>query len=181
MLAVILVAEGTQDEEFLYPYYRLKEDDFEVVSVGSGEVASKKGSLVVYGKYKIPLPVNDLSSNLLHEKYLGADLVIVPGGWQGPEILRDDKNVLDYLRYMNEKNRTIGAICHGPWVLNSAGISDGRTLTCFHRMKYDVICAGGRYVEAGVVVDKNLVTAPHYNNNPEFMREVLKNVRERRS
>ncbi len=63
--------------------------------------------------------------------------------------------------------------CHGPSVLISAGIVKGRKMTCYRGMKDDLANAGALYEDSCVVVDRNIVTAPHYRNNPEFMREVL--------
>jgi arylsulfatase A-like enzyme len=45
------------------------------------------------------------------------------------------------------KGKTIGAICHGPWVLCSAGVLKGRRATCFFAIKDDVINAGAKYMD----------------------------------
>jgi protease I len=67
----------------------------------------------------------------------------------------------------------VAAICHGPQVLISAGLLKGKKATCFSGMKDDLINAGATYVDAPVVVDGNLITSPHYRNNPEFMKAIL--------
>ncbi len=55
----------------------------------------------------------------------------------------------------------------------SAGIVRGRDVTCYPGCKDDLINAGGNWIEAPVVVDKNLVTAPHFRDNAAWMRATL--------
>lgn len=163
MKSVIIVDKGVQDEEYIYPYYRLQE-------VGELEVAVKHIGPEYKGKYGIPIKPTIATCNLNADDF---DLVIIPGGWESPEKVRQDKFVLDFLVKMNEQNKIIGAICHGPWVLASANICKGRNMTCYQGMKDDLVNAGAIYVDAPVVKDGNIVTAPHYRNNPEFMKAVL--------
>lgn len=162
--AVILADNRVQDEEYIYPYYRLQEANFKV----SVATSSKEQ---VHGKYGIPIKTTMHTSDLSENDF---DLVIVPGGMESPEKMRRDKYVLDFLQAMNKSKKVIGAICHGPWVLVSAKVIKDRQLTCYHGMSDDLINAGGIYCgEKTVVVDNNLVTSPHYRNNPEFMKAVL--------
>ncbi len=163
MRAVIITAQGVQDEEFIYPYYRLQEAGFDL------DVATITGR-DVQGKYGIPVIATASSYNLAAHKY---DLAVIPGGWEAPERVRQNDHVLRFLRDMDKEGKTIGAICHGPSVLISAGIVKGRKMTCYRGMKDDLVNAGALYEDSCVVVDRNIVTAPHYRNNPEFMREVL--------
>ena len=43
--------------------------------------------------------------------------------------------------------------CHAAWVLCSAGILEGRTVTSFFAIKDDVIHAGAKWVDEEVVVE----------------------------
>jgi len=163
MKAVILAEKDVQDEEYIYPYYRLQEEGFEL------DVAVTNCTEKVVGKYGIPIKAN-ISFNLLWaENY---DLVVIPGGW-APEKMRMNSYVLNFVKKCDEMGKVIAAICHGPQVLISAGIVKGRKVTGYVGIKDDITNAGATYVDAGVVVDGNLVTSPHYKNNPEFMRETL--------
>ena len=38
--------------------------------------------------------------------------------------------------------KTVGSICHGPWLLCSARVLNGKRATCFYSIKDDVINAG---------------------------------------
>jgi len=161
--AVILLGAGVEDTEFAYPYYRLQEAGFTV------DVATK-GRVDVTGKWGLPIPATVDAEKISEPDY---ELAVVPGGYESPDRVRQIKNVLALLRAFDAKGKVISSVCHGPWVLISAGIVRGRHVTCYPGCKDDLINAGADYVEAPVVVDRNLVTSPHFRNNPEWMRETL--------
>jgi protease I len=160
---VIITAQNFQDEEVIYPYYRLLEEGYAV------EVATPD-KLAVYGKYGVPARVTMDTKDLKADEF---DAVILPGGFEAPDRVRIRKEVLQFVREMNDKGKIIAAICHGPWICISAGIVKGKKLTAYISIADDVRNAGGKYVEENVVIDGNLITAPHYRNNGEFMRAVV--------
>ena len=162
--AVIITGPGFQDEEYIYPYYRLQEAGFKV------DVAVK-GKETIIGKYGLPVkPTMDTAA--LDEKDF--DLVILPGGYEAPDRVRQIKEVLAFVKAMYEKNKIVSTICHGPWILISAGIVKGKKVTGYVGIKDDLINAGAEYVEAPVVVDGNIISSPHYKYNGDWMRETLK-------
>jgi protease I len=162
--SVIITAQGFQDEEFVYPYYRLLEAGLTV------DVATKDKTLV-HGKYGVParptMSTMDLNADLF-------DVVLLPGGFEAPDRIRLLPEVLEFVRGMDARGKLIAAICHGPWVLISAGIVKGRQMTAYWSIEADVRNAGAdyRHMES-VVVDRNLITSPHYNNNGDFMKSVI--------
>jgi protease I len=161
---VIITAPGFQDEEYVYPYYRFLEAGFEV------DVATKDGATVL-GKYGIPAKATLATTDLRADKY---DVVYLPGGFEAPDRVRLLPEVQEFVRDMDRQGKLLAAICHGPWILISAGVTKGRKMTAYWSIEADVRNSGAEYQhKAPVVVDGNLITAPHYNNNPEFMREVV--------
>jgi protease I len=55
----------------------------------------------------------------------------------------------------------------------------GRKATGYISIADDIRNAGATYLEQDVVVDGNLITAPHYRNNGDFMKAVLKTMNEK--
>lgn len=161
--ALILVADGFQDEEFIYPYYRLKEEGWEVDVYPGGR-----------GKYGIPAKPEGRTSIVAWD--LPWECVIVPGGWQSPELVRQMPDALSIVRAMNKLNRCIAAICHGPLVLISAGIMEGVAATCYKGMKDDLVNARAQWLDEPVVEYVNIVTAQHYRDSGRFMKAVLHSV-----
>lgn len=160
---VIITAANFQDEEFTYPYYRLLEEGYSV------DVATPDKT-VVYGKYGVPAKPTLDTKDL---KVSDFDAVILPGGFEAPDRLRIRKEVLKFVKDMFDSNKIVAAICHGPWVCISAGIIKGKKATGYISIAEDIKNAGATYLEENVVVDGNLVTAPHYRNNGDFMKAVI--------
>jgi len=100
--------------------------------------------------------------------------VIIPGGVQAPDRLRRHKEILDFVRRMSEKDKLVAAICHGAWVLISAGITKGRRMTCFFSIKDDLVNAGAKYVDEPVVVDGRLITSRQPGDLPEFCKAIIR-------
>ena len=161
--AVILAERGFQDEELIYSYYRLQEAGWYV------NVASPTGD-IVHGKFGVPARVDRAIEDLEVNNY---DAVILPGGFEAPDRLRMRRDVQSFVRDMCEGGKLVAAICHGPWILISAGICKGRTLAGYDSIRPDIENAGGKYSHAAVVTDGNLITAPHYRNNGDFMKAVI--------
>lgn len=161
---VIITAQNFQDEEFTYPYYRLLEEGYSV------DVATPD-KLAVYGKYGVPARPTIDTKDLKAADY---DLVVLPGGFEAPDRLRIRKEVLSFVKDMYEKNKVVAAICHGPWICISAGIIKGKRATGYMSIADDIRNAGAIYVEEDVVIDGNLITAPHYRNNGDFMKATIK-------
>lgn len=162
--SVIITGPGFQDEEFVYPYYRLLEAGCVV------EIATKDGA-VVHGKYGVPARATMPTTGLSADRF---DLVVLPGGFEAPDRVRLDTDVLRFIRAMNAAGKVIAAICHGPWILVSAGILGGRRVTGYMSIADDLRNAGAEYVDASVVEDGNLITSPHYRDNGAFMKAVVR-------
>jgi len=162
-LAVISVAQGFQDEEYVYPDYRLLEAGFEV------RVATPSGGDVL-GKYGVPARATMSTAEALS---LTPDLLLIPGGFESPDRLRIDEPTLEMSRRAMAGATLVAAICHGPWVLISADTVRGRRCTAYTSVHVDLRNAGAEVIDQPVVVDGDLVTADHYRNNGPFMAATL--------
>jgi len=161
---VIITAQGFQDEEVIYPYYRLLEAGFIV------DIATKDGQ-IVYGKHGVPARATMSTHDLKADDF---QLVVLPGGFEAPDRVRLLPEVLEFVREMDAGKKLIAAICHGPWILISAEITKGRKMTAYWSIEADVRNSGANYQhKVPVVIDGNLITSPHYNNNGDFMKAVV--------
>lgn len=160
----ILVDTAYQEMEVWYPYYRFQEAGAECIfaAAEAGKVyASKMGYPVTAQLSYDALNVDDF------------DGVVIPGGY-APDYIRRHAKALQFVHDMDEQGKLVASICHGPWVLCSAGILKGRRATCFFAIKDDVIHAGAEYEDAEVVVDQNLVTSRKPEDLPAFTRASIK-------
>jgi protease I len=168
MKALIITSKLVQDHEFIYPFYRLKEEgmDVHVSNLSDMQVDGFFGT-------KIPPQKDDIIVNLKNIKVEDYDLLILPGGVKSMEILRLDKNSVEIIKIFNSKNKIIAAICSGVMMLISADILRSRKITGYYAWKQDFINAGGIFVDSPTVIDGNLITSPHYKYNGEWMRDVI--------
>jgi len=165
--AVIITGPGFEDVEALYPYYRLQEEGIvvDVATSNDSEVKGKHGILLAP------------TVKLKHLKVAAYDAVIVPGGLEGPDRVRQQPAAVAFVRNMFLKGKLVSSICHGPWVLASADILKGKKATCYIGMKDDLIHAGARYTGAPVTVDGNLITSDHPRHVTDWIRETIRYLR----
>ena len=161
--AAMFVDNNYQDMEVMYPYYRLIEAGFAVELIGP-----EKGK-VYNGKYGYPAMAGKSYPEARSDDY---DLLVIPGGF-APDKIRMDRDAKRLTWEMVNAGKVVAAICHGPWVLVSAGVIKGRKLTSYIAIKDDVVNAGGLWEDAEVVVDGRLVTSRKPDDLPAFMRAVL--------
>jgi protease I len=159
----ILAEQQYEDQELWYPLFRLREAGAEVFVVGTGtadEYQSKHGYTV---------KVDGEAETVNAAQF---DAVIIPGGY-APDHMRRSPAMIRLVREAHEQGKIVAAICHAGWMLASAGIAEGRTLTCFKSIKDDLVNAGANYVDREVVRDGNLITSRFPNDLPAFMREII--------
>ncbi len=158
----ILVGPEYEDLEVWYPKLRLEEAGYDTPLVGMGETKYR-------GKWGYPAvmdrPVQDVDPTSLCG-------VLAPGGW-APDKLRRDPAVLALVRTVHEAGGLVATICHGAWILISAGIVRGRTLTSTVGIRDDVINAGAIWVDQPSVIDGNIVSARVPSDLPAFARDML--------
>jgi protease I len=156
----VLVDALYQEMEVWYPVFRFQEAGAEVVLVG-GEAGKTYTS-------KLGYPANcERSYDAVSAREF--DGVVVPGGY-APDHIRRHPKAIQFVHEMNAQGKLVASICHGPWVLCSAGVLKGRRATCFFAIKDDVVNAGAHYEDAEVVVDGNLVTSRKPEDLPAFCR-----------
>jgi protease I len=85
--------------------------------------------------------------------------LILPGGALNADRMRAEPSVIKFVQEMQAAEKPMGVICHAPWILISAGLVRGRTLTSYYTIKDDVLNAGGKWVDEGAVFDANWVTS----------------------
>jgi protease I len=160
---IILVENMFNDLEFWYPFYRLKEAGADVVVVGSG--SSEKYS----GKAGTEASVNAKAGEIKAQDFDG---VVIPGGY-APDMMRRYPEMVDLVRDIHDAGKVVAAICHAGWMLASAEIVKGRTVTSFFAIKDDLVHAGAVWVDKEVVVDGNLITSRKPDDLPEFMKSII--------
>ena len=101
------------------------------------------------------------------------DAVLLPGGVVNADALRMEEKARNFVRAMDGQGKPVGVICHGAWLLVSAGLTKGRTLTSFHTLQDDIRNAGGNWVDEEMVEDRNWVSSRSPEDLPAFNSAVV--------
>lgn len=104
------------------------------------------------------------------------DACIFPGGCWNPDALRADPRAQAFVRGMLEAGKPTCAICHGQWVMVSAGILKGRKATAVWNIHPDLANAGATVLDEPCVVDGNLITARFPYDLPRMVRALVQQL-----
>lgn len=159
---LVLVGPEYEDLEVWYPKLRLEEAGYHAPIAGLGDASYR-------GKHGYPCPVDGNVRDFRAEELAG---VLAPGGW-APDKIRRDAAVLDLIRTLDASGKLVATICHGPWILISAGILRGRTLTSTVGIRDDVRNAGATWVDEPVVVDRNIISSRVPKDLPVFGKAMV--------
>jgi protease I len=166
MKALIISADNFEDSELLVPYYRLKEAGVEVTMA-----SLSRG--VIRGKHGYEVTVDKTLDEVKAEDYA---ILVLPGG-AAPAVVRKEPKALEIAGSFFSLKKPVAAICHGPQILISADLLQGRRATCYKSVADELKGAGALYEDREVVVDGNLVTSRQPADLPAFMRETMKQLR----
>ena len=178
----IIVAHEFEDVELLYPLLRLSEEGAGIVVVPVAEGLHPRPYFEgkpVTGRFghTVPIPVmgegNRYTVGSIDE--LGADEVdclLFPGGYS-PDALRLHEPTLALVRACHARGKLLAAICHGPWVLISAGIMAGKRATGYVAVRDDLVNAGAEFVDVPAVRDGNVITGRVPDDLPQFCHEII--------
>lgn len=116
-----------------------------VMGVGSKEIEGGQGIVL-----KCDGILGEISADEL-------DMIVLPGGWGGTNILASDSKVQALLKEMDRKGKEIGAICAAPYALDQAGVLKD-IYTCYPGAN-EKISHPGYHPELHVVEDQNVMTS----------------------
>lgn len=161
--AALLVEDIYNEFEVWIPYYRLKEEGVVVTVVGSGTAS------LYHGKLGIPVHVD---KNAADVKASDFDAVIIPGGY-APDKMRLHPEMVGLVRDAFNLGKVVACICHGGWMLASAGILKGKRATSYIAIKDDMVNAGALWEDSEMVRDGNLITSRKPEDLPAFCRTLV--------
>jgi protease I len=101
------------------------------------------------------------------------DAVMLPGGAMNADTLRVERKAQEFVQNIERAGKPIAVICHGPWLLVSAGLVRGRKMTSYHTIQDDLKNAGAEWHDETVIRDKNWVSSRKPDDIPAFNREMV--------
>jgi len=163
----VLAADGFEQVELTRPAKALARHgaDVEIVSLRPGSITGM--NLLFPGKrVRVDRTVFEADPAEYHGLH-------IPGGFVNPDLLRQSDEALDFVREFEAAGKPISTLCHGPWVLISAGLARGRRLASWRGIRDDVVNAGAEWVDEAVVYDANWVSSRDPKDLPLFNRAIV--------
>lgn len=177
---LMLVGDYVEDYEAMVPFQMLLMVGHQVHAVCPGKKAGDTVATAIHDfegdqtyseKRGHNFRLNATFSEIDETTYDG---LVIPGG-RAPEYLRLDKRVIEIVRHFAAANKPIAAICHGPQLLATAGVLEGKECSAYPAVQPEVDAAGGSFIPASegfdnAHIDGNLVTAPAWPAHPAWIR-----------
>ena len=174
MRVAILATDGVEDSELREPRKALEKAGAETTLF-----APKQGSIQSFkhhdkaDKFKVDMTLAEADASQF-------DAVLLPGGALNADTLRVQPRAQEFVREMDRQGKPVAVICHGPWLLISAGCVQGRTMTSYHTIHDDISNAGANWQDQEVVRDRNWVSSRQPSDIPAFNREMIQLFAEKR-
>ena len=149
----VLAADGFEKVELVVPVRALKAAGaaVDVVSLRRGRIRG----------VNLHMPATRVRVDTTVDRADPADYdgLLLPGGFINPDLLRQSAPAREFVRAFDAQDKPIATLCHGPWVLASAGLLEGRTLTSWPGIRDDLVNAGATWLDQDLVRDGNLTTS----------------------
>ena len=141
------LSNGTEEVEALIPVDVLRRAGVEMVLV------STTCSLVITSAHSVNIVADALIEDV---DTSDADLLMIPGGLPGAENLCNHPMVREAIKRQYDSGKLVSAICAGPMIFGSLGITEGKRCTCYPGFEEHL--TGAVYTADLVTVDGNIVT-----------------------
>jgi deglycase len=171
----ILATQDFEEAELLEPRHALQNEGAttRVIAPKSGKIQAVKHDEKTK-RIDVDLTLEDANPE-------DFDALLLPGGAMNADHLRVEKKAQEFARAIDRAGKPIAVICHGPWLLVSAGLVKGRTLASYHTIQDDIRNAGGEWRDEEVVRDKNWVSSRQPSHIPAFNREMIRLFSEKKA
>jgi protease I len=174
MRVAILLTDGVEDAELKEPRKALDQ-----AGAKTTLFAPKSGKIYSMNHHDKAAQY-DVDETLNGARSQEFDAVLLPGGALNADALRVHPRAQQFVRDMDEAGKPIAVICHAPWLLVSANLVRGRTMTSYHTIQDDVRNAGAKWQDVEVLRDRNWVSSRQPSDIPAFNRAMIELFAEHR-
>lgn len=163
----VLAMDGFEQVELTRPLRKLQKSGAEV------EIISLRPGTILGMNFLKPGRKLEVDRTIFTADPDDYDGLLIPGGFANPDLLRQSRRVLDFVTRFDAAGKPIATLCHGPWVLVSAGLVRGRRMTSWPGIRDDVENAGGEWINRSVVHDGNWITSRGPQDLLQFNRAII--------
>jgi protease I len=163
----ILATNLFEEAELIEPRKALQEAGAETVVVApkSGEIQAVRHDEKTQ-KVKVDKTLDEVQPG-------DFDAVLLPGGAMNADALRMEQKAQHFVQQFEREGKPIAVICHGPWLLISAGLVKGRHMTSYKTIQDDLKNAGAIWTDQPYVRDRNWVSSRQPSDIPQFNKNLI--------
>nr|WP_217345629.1 type 1 glutamine amidotransferase domain-containing protein [Noviherbaspirillum sp. L7-7A]MBV0879935.1 type 1 glutamine amidotransferase [Noviherbaspirillum sp. L7-7A] len=163
----ILVTDGFEQVELTQP-----KDALEGEGAITKIISDKRGMVQGMNHDK---PADQFPVDLTFDEAYSQDFdaVLLPGGEVNSARIRSNELAQKIVKGINAQGKPIAVICHGAWLLASAGLVQGKTMTSHQDLEQDLKKAGVNWVDQEVVVDGSWVSSRKPDDIPAFNARMI--------
>jgi len=154
-MVYVLLAEGFEEIEAVYPVDVLRRCGVEVKIAGLAEYVTGSNGITVKTDIQLSEVGNDIS------------MLILPGGPGRINIINSEQ-AMNLVKRCCNSDTPVAAICGAPEILGQIGFLQGRKFTCYPSLENALSKSGGEFVDSPVVVDCNLITSQAAGTSEAF-------------
>lgn len=163
----IIVTDGFEQVELTSPKQALEAAGAQV------DVVSDKAGTVQGMNHDVKADAIPVDRVLDVVDALDYDGLMLPGGVINADAIRLDKKAQSFVKAIEAAGKPVGVICHGAWLLISANVVEGRTLTSWPSLHDDIRNAGGKWVDQPMVRDGQWVSSRKPDDLPVFNKALV--------
>jgi len=158
----------------LFEQAELAEPKKALEAVGANvQIVSPKGPTVTGMRHLDKGDAFPVSVSLDQARPEDYDGLVLPGGVVNADALRTNPLAQAFAKAIDDAGKPLAVVCHGPWLLISADLVSGRTLTSWPSLQDDLRNAGATWVDKEVVTDGNWTSSRKPDDLPAFNREFI--------
>lgn len=128
------------------------------------------GGRLIKGGHDITVEADAIVDDMNSDDF---DMIVLPGGLGGVEVLSENEKVQSLIREMSEKDKHIAAICAAALALDKAGVLEGK-FTCYPGVVDEV--KSGSHVDSRIVVNGKMITSQGPGTAICFALEIVKQM-----
>lgn len=178
---LLVIGDAAEALDTMYPLWRVMEEGYQAV------VAAPEKRVYHLVMHEIPpgwevtkeSPSYHWPSDIAFRdvdpgEYIGLFLT----GGRAPEYLRYDKDLMRITKHFFEANKPVAVVCHGAEIVATADVIRGKRMATVPKCRFDVEICGAAFVSESCVRDGNMVSGRTWHDNPYYIREWMKMLRE---
>jgi len=174
---LIVIGDASETVDTLYPYFRLQESGFRPHVIAAEKRLHqmvlhevRPGWTITKEWEGYQIMADAAFADVRPEDYHG----IFFSGGRAPEYIRYDADLIRITRHFFKQNKPVASVCHGVEIPAYAGCVQGRRMATVQKCRHELESAGGIFIDAPCVVDKNLISGRTYHDSGLFIGAWIK-------